>query len=271
MPSYSQRWPAFSHHLSLSDHITWCSINSSCCFCCCYISGCWIQQGWEGKWFGHSFIFPGLQHATACRSHIQDTEDLRALQMLPGIVCSTSGSKHYWCKINLQQANNAKFSHNALKQEKSWNTWEIRYAKSTIRNFLVQLFEQNFLLTYAFVSDMMCSIFTRYGLFSLFHWAYLYLTEIGSVPAVRDILELGILSQKYSKELMVYMCNLTLVWCQTQKKSCHAVPLLSQERTRRGFFKPIKAFPGKSNIQKPLDQMIFWRPNHHQPSSDQPA
>lgn len=138
-----------------------------------------------------------------------------------------------WCKKDycfFKKANNAKLSHNALKQEKSWNTSQIRYTKSTIfQKFSGSTVWTEFFLAYVLVFDMMRSIFTRYGLFSLFHWAYSSLTEIGSVSAVRDILELGILSQKYFKELVVYMCNLTLVWCQAQKKSCHAVLLVSRE------------------------------------------
>lgn len=65
-------------------------------------AGC--NTRWEGKWFDHSLIFPGLQHATACRWHIQGIKDLGALQMLPGIVCSTSDNKCYWLdakKINV--------------------------------------------------------------------------------------------------------------------------------------------------------------------------
>lgn len=102
----------------------------------------------------------------------------------------------------------------------------------------------------------MCSLFTRYVLFPLFHWVYPSPTEIGSVSEVRDILELGILTQKYSKELMVYVCNLT-PRCQDQKKSCQCGELWITALREDKEISPPRHFQARVTSRNPLTRW-YW-------------
>lgn len=82
--------------------------------------------------------------------------------MLPGIVCSTSDNKRYWLDVRKINVSLQKQMPRSPTIPSNRRNPEIPEKPGTLkvqcfRNFLVQLFEWNFFLAYAFVSDMMCS------------------------------------------------------------------------------------------------------------------